>query len=89
MKVFYHFGTQDDPLSALDVHVGRHLFEEGIMKLLVNNNKTVILVTHQLQYLNRADLVSVAELLHWTPSWIRHHSKVAVEVDSVGTLLFD
>ncbi|XP_022102306.1 ATP-binding cassette sub-family C member 9-like isoform X2 [Acanthaster planci] len=47
----------DDPLSALDVHVGRQLFEEGIMKQLVNNNKTVILVTHQLQYLSRADLI--------------------------------
>ncbi|XP_022102313.1 ATP-binding cassette sub-family C member 9-like [Acanthaster planci] len=47
----------DDPLSALDVHVGRQLFEEGIMKQLVSNNKTVILVTHQLQYLSRADLI--------------------------------
>ncbi|XP_033648066.1 ATP-binding cassette sub-family C member 9-like [Asterias rubens] len=47
----------DDPLSALDVHVGRHLFEEGIMKLLVSHRQTVILVTHQLQYLNRADLI--------------------------------
>ncbi|XP_038076866.1 ATP-binding cassette sub-family C member 9-like [Patiria miniata] len=47
----------DDPLSALDVHVGRQLFEEGIMKQLVNKNKTVILVTHQLQYLSRADLI--------------------------------
>ncbi|XP_071784145.1 ATP-binding cassette sub-family C member 9-like isoform X2 [Asterias amurensis] len=47
----------DDPLSALDVHVGRHLFEEGIMKLLIRQRRTVILVTHQLQYLNRADLI--------------------------------
>ncbi|XP_071803247.1 ATP-binding cassette sub-family C member 9-like [Asterias amurensis] len=47
----------DDPLSALDVHVGRQLFEEGIIKLLLNRKKTVILVTHQLQYLNRADLI--------------------------------
>ncbi|XP_071784198.1 ATP-binding cassette sub-family C member 9-like isoform X1 [Asterias amurensis] len=47
----------DDPLSALDVHVGRHLFEKGIIKWLVNHRHTVILVTHQLQYLNRADLI--------------------------------
>ncbi|XP_033647324.1 ATP-binding cassette sub-family C member 9-like [Asterias rubens] len=47
----------DDPLSALDVHVGRHLFEHGIMKLLVKRNRTVVLVTHQLQYLNRAELI--------------------------------
>ncbi|XP_038076863.1 ATP-binding cassette sub-family C member 9-like [Patiria miniata] len=49
----------DDPLSALDVHVGRQLFEEGLMKLLIANHKTVILVTHQLQYLSRADLILV------------------------------
>ncbi|XP_038066901.1 ATP-binding cassette sub-family C member 9-like [Patiria miniata] len=47
----------DDPLSALDVHVGRYLFHDGIIKLLVNSKHTVILVTHQLQYLNRADLI--------------------------------
>ncbi|XP_022081586.1 ATP-binding cassette sub-family C member 9-like [Acanthaster planci] len=47
----------DDPLSALDVHVGRHLFQNGIIKLLVHRKQTVILVTHQLQYLNRADLI--------------------------------
>ncbi|XP_038059425.1 ATP-binding cassette sub-family C member 9-like [Patiria miniata] len=47
----------DDPLSALDVHVGRHLFDEGIVNWLLSNNQTVILVTHQLQYLSRADLI--------------------------------
>ncbi len=52
------FPLKDDPLSALDVHVGRTLLEEGIVKWLNGNKKTVILVTHQLQYLNRADLVS-------------------------------
>ncbi|XP_038069146.1 ATP-binding cassette sub-family C member 9-like isoform X2 [Patiria miniata] len=49
----------DDPLSALDVHVGRTLLEEGISKWLIGHKKTVILVTHQLQYLNRADLIIV------------------------------
>ena len=49
--------SKDDPLSALDVHVGLQLFQDGIMKLLVNKGHTVVLVTHQLQYLNRADLV--------------------------------
>ncbi|XP_022081211.1 ATP-binding cassette sub-family C member 9-like [Acanthaster planci] len=47
----------DDPLSALDVHVGSHLFTDGILKLLVNHRQTVVLVTHQLQYLNRADFI--------------------------------
>lgn len=39
----------DDPLSAVDSHVGKHLFEECIKQFL--KNKVCILVTHQLQYL--------------------------------------
>ncbi|KAJ8782570.1 hypothetical protein J1605_000549 [Eschrichtius robustus] len=37
----------DNPLSAVDTHVGKHTFEECINKVL--RGKTVILVTHQLQ----------------------------------------
>ena len=37
----------DDPLSAVDVHVGIHIFENCIQKAL--KDKTVIMVTHQLQ----------------------------------------
>lgn len=47
----------DDPLSAVDTHVGKQLFENCILKYL--NGKTRILVTHQLQYLRRADLIIV------------------------------
>ncbi|XP_067619706.1 probable multidrug resistance-associated protein lethal(2)03659 [Eurosta solidaginis] len=39
----------DDPLSAVDTHVGKHIFERCITEFL--NDKIVILVTHQLQYL--------------------------------------
>ena len=45
----------DDPLSAVDSSVGRHLMEQCITGLLVK--KTRILVTHQLQFLEHADLV--------------------------------
>ncbi|KAJ8945507.1 hypothetical protein NQ318_017951, partial [Aromia moschata] len=47
----------DDPLSAVDTHVGKHLFEECIKKYL--NNKTRILVTHQLQFLKQADIIII------------------------------
>ena len=47
----------DDPLSAVDVHVGRHLFSKCIRGFL--RDKAVILVTHQLQYLQEADEIIV------------------------------
>ena len=40
----------DDPLSAVDPHVGKHIFENCIKKAL--RNRTVIFVTHQLQVKN-------------------------------------
>ncbi|KAI8121627.1 putative multidrug resistance-associated protein lethal(2)03659 [Lucilia cuprina] len=40
----------DDPLSAVDTHVGQHLMDCCIKQFL--NDKIRILVTHQLQYLN-------------------------------------
>lgn len=49
----------DDPLSAVDTHVGKQIFEECIVNHL--RSKTVILVTHQLQYLAQVDNVIVME----------------------------
>uniref|UniRef100_A0A8B9L4N1 ATP-binding cassette sub-family C member 5 n=1 Tax=Astyanax mexicanus TaxID=7994 RepID=A0A8B9L4N1_ASTMX len=43
----------DDPLSALDAHVGNHIFNNAIKKQL--RGKTIIFVTHQLQYLVDCD----------------------------------
>ncbi|EAT35435.1 AAEL012386-PA [Aedes aegypti] len=40
----------DDPLSAVDTHVGKHIYEMCIRKFLAD--KVCVLVTHQLQYLN-------------------------------------
>lgn len=39
----------DDPLSAVDTHVGKELFKQCITGYL--KNKIVILVTHQIQHL--------------------------------------
>lgn len=49
----------DDPLSAVDVHVGRHIFYECFKKYM--HEKTIILVTHQLQYLKDCDLILVMD----------------------------
>ncbi|XP_063866904.1 ATP-binding cassette sub-family C member 5-like isoform X1 [Scylla paramamosain] len=45
----------DDPLSAVDAHVGSHLFQWVIKRAL--QGKTTIFVTHQLQYLPQCDRV--------------------------------
>ena len=37
----------DDPLSAVDAHVGKHIFEECIKRELFG--KSILMVTHQLQ----------------------------------------
>ncbi|CAB1327867.1 unnamed protein product, partial [Coregonus sp. 'balchen'] len=52
----------DDPLSAVDAEVGRHLFEQCICGIL--KNKPRILVTHQLQYLQAADQILVLKEGH-------------------------
>lgn len=43
----------DDPLSAVDSHVGKHLFQECIQQFL--KHKVCILVTHQLQHVKDVD----------------------------------
>lgn len=49
--------VMDDVLSAVDAHVGKFLFEECICKFL--KNKTRVLMTNQLQYLDKADNIIV------------------------------
>uniref|UniRef100_A0A803L8V7 ABC-type xenobiotic transporter n=1 Tax=Chenopodium quinoa TaxID=63459 RepID=A0A803L8V7_CHEQI len=45
----------DDPFSAVDAHTGSHLFKEVLLGVL--KGKTVIYVTHQVEFLNTADLI--------------------------------
>ncbi|XP_024892648.1 multidrug resistance-associated protein 4-like [Temnothorax curvispinosus] len=49
----------DDPLSAVDSRVARHLYRKCITEYL--HDKTRILVTHQLQFLKRADHIVVLD----------------------------
>jgi ATP-binding cassette subfamily C (CFTR/MRP) protein 4 len=49
----------DDPLSAVDTKVARHIFEECIQGVL--KNKTVLLVTHQLQFVKYSDQIIALE----------------------------
>ncbi|XP_043689686.1 ABC transporter C family member 3-like isoform X4 [Telopea speciosissima] len=47
----------DDPFSAVDAHTGTHLFKECLLEHL--GSKTVIYVTHQVEFLPSADLILV------------------------------
>uniref|UniRef100_A0A5F9DL08 ATP binding cassette subfamily C member 4 (PEL blood group) n=1 Tax=Oryctolagus cuniculus TaxID=9986 RepID=A0A5F9DL08_RABIT len=47
----------DDPLSAVDAEVSRHLFQQCICQTL--HEKITILVTHQLQYLKAASHILI------------------------------
>lgn len=49
----------DDPLSAVDVHVCKHIFEQCIIGTLAG--KTRLLITNQLHLLPHADKILVLE----------------------------
>lgn len=47
----------DDPFSAVDAHTGSHLFKECLLGILAS--KTVLYVTHQVEFLPSSDLILV------------------------------
>ncbi|XP_004510151.1 putative ABC transporter C family member 15 isoform X2 [Cicer arietinum] len=49
----------DDPFSAVDAHTGTHLFKECLLGIL--KEKTIIFVTHQVEFLPAADLILVMQ----------------------------
>jgi len=49
----------DDPLSGLDNRVGKSVYENAIVNKLRKQKKTIIFVTHQLNYLKACDEVLV------------------------------
>ncbi|KAM9584296.1 multidrug resistance-associated protein 1 [Trichechus inunguis] len=49
----------DDPLSAVDANVGKHIFENVVGPKGMLKNKTRILVTHSISYLPQVDFIIV------------------------------
>ncbi|XP_059651709.1 putative ABC transporter C family member 15 [Cornus florida] len=49
----------DDPFSAVDAHTGKKLFEDCLMGIL--KDKTILYVTHQVEFLPAADLILVMQ----------------------------
>ncbi|XP_068651406.1 putative ABC transporter C family member 15 [Aristolochia californica] len=49
----------DDPFSAVDAHTGTQLFKDCLMGIL--KDKTILYVTHQVEFLPAADLILVMQ----------------------------
>jgi ATP-binding cassette subfamily C (CFTR/MRP) protein 4 len=83
----------DDPLSAVDPKVANHMFRKCIKGYLQKQGRTVVLVTHQLQFLKEADKIlvldegkmvafgSYAELLSSNFDFFAHLKSHAAEAD--------
>lgn len=83
------FVIMDDPLSAVDVHVGRHMFTSCIKGVL--KDRTRLLVTNQLQFLPQCDHVIFMYkgrvAAQGTYEEVQHHPAVAellAEFNSTG-----
>lgn len=72
----------DDPLSAVDAHVGRHLFNEciGPHGRLAKRGATRILVTHQVHFLKDADWVVVMRDVNFFFSKLFVSMKILIEI---------
>ena len=51
----------DDPLSAVDAKVGRQIYQQALVGLVVSRGKTVVLATHQHQYIRDDFCVLMAQ----------------------------
>lgn len=57
-RSIYHkaeYYLMDDPLSSVDPRVANHIFQKCFKEFLAG--KTILLVTHQLQFIEQADLI--------------------------------
>jgi len=60
----------DDPLSAVDARVGKHIFREALLGLCVQRGKCVVLATHQHQYIHdHRCVLLVAGCLQWVGTY--------------------
>lgn len=73
----------DDPLSAVDAHVSKHLFEECVQLYLAN--KTRVLATHQLQYIKGVDAIILLE--QGKMKLYRHYQDLLIDYPEYSSLL--
>ncbi|BFZ17907.1 hypothetical protein BsWGS_20945 [Bradybaena similaris] len=91
----------DDPLSAVDSHVGKHLFDQVIGPEGMLKGKTRILVTHGIGFLSQADKIivlvngevsesgSFSELLKYNGAFAEFLRNYLTELNSEDPVLHD
>eukprot|EP00043_Microstomoeca_roanoka_P008172 m.78868 g.78868 ORF g.78868 m.78868 type:complete len:1323 (+) comp14131_c0_seq1:57-4025(+) len=72
----------DDPLSAVDANVGQSIFDKCVKGML--SGKTILLVTHQLQYLPACDRVCFVQDKHVA---VGTHEELLQENEAYRTLI--
>lgn len=77
----------DDPLSAVDAHVGRHLFDEvvGPKSYLAEQKATRVLITHQVHFLKEADWIVMIEDV----SFLFECTLLFIFIKKLGLICFD
>jgi ABC-type multidrug transport system fused ATPase/permease subunit len=73
----------DDPLSALDAEVGKHVFNECFMTLL--KNKTKVVVTHHVHYAEKVDKIALMHVNYSTTSENNFDESPKLVVKEFGT----
>ncbi|XP_015755731.1 PREDICTED: canalicular multispecific organic anion transporter 2-like, partial [Acropora digitifera] len=73
----------DDPLSAVDSHVGKHIFDKVIGPEGLLREKTRIFVTHAVQYLPHVDQIIVLQdgvVVEPEPLCVLNHYKISAKL---------
>lgn len=83
----------DDPLSAIDVHVGKHIFEKCIVdEMLLHSScsahgsksqSIVILITNSIQYLSNPNVRKIVVMENGAVAEVGSYSELASRKDSI------
>uniref|UniRef100_A0A6B2LAK0 ABC transporter domain-containing protein n=1 Tax=Arcella intermedia TaxID=1963864 RepID=A0A6B2LAK0_9EUKA len=55
----YDIYVLDDCLSAVDVHVAKHIFQNGILQMLRKKRKTILMAMNQIEFLRFSDKIVI------------------------------
>jgi ABC-type multidrug transport system fused ATPase/permease subunit len=75
----------DDPLSAVDAHVGKHIFDQVMGPTGMLRNKTRVFVTHAIQFLPGTDQVICLERSSSTGLGLGKAAKAVGRIEACGS----